>query len=180
MPSVRRDFLSRRILRPRWLFWRLLAALLVRIVVSTRADGWIWLDEQWMILKAFPAIQVREACVEAPWKRPRSPLDPFRYDCSFWFRDVLWARLRMIELAPAVVIPVPRKSVQGGLYIYEVEYEWARLKSVDTEQLDAALQKAGIRVVRSTLESWLIAAFAAAILAVTLPGRIWRRLRSRR
>lgn len=186
MPPVRQFFLPRRGFHPRdeQLRWRLVAAIFLRIDVGFRVDDWDWDVEERMILKAHRAIQV---CLEhggedfvASWARAWAGLEPYRFAHTLRWGNWCIGCREMLQLSPAVELPLPHESSDQGPYIYEEELRWAQWKSVDVELLEATLLTADVEVVRSTLESWLITVLAAALLAATLPRRVYRRLRTRR
>ncbi len=107
---------------------------------------------------------------DAPWVKPWAHFEPYRFAYTFWRGDECMGRMEMVQLTPAVEIPLPAESNQK-LKLDETQYCWAQLKSVDAAQLEACLQEAGIDV---EPPQGFIAASARAI------RRRVRRLRVRR
>lgn len=151
-------------------YWRIIGR-------ATRPGDWHWLDDGWMILKADPAVQVRrepgiEDC-SAGWTRDCAWFEPYCFVTTFWWGRACMARLEMIQLTPAVELPLPHPFNQG-LQIDDIEYRWAKLKSVDVRQLDSCLRTAGIEVVAYR---WFDRASARALRATR---RVWLKLRPKR
>ncbi len=116
---------------------------------STKAD-WIYQDGL-MILRSDPTIRVRlelggEDC-RAPWVQPWRHHEPYHFAYTFSWRNKRMARLRMVQLTPAIELPLPHQENNRQLYLREVERHWAYLKSVDADEVDRALQRARIEVV---------------------------------
>ncbi len=109
--------------------------------------------------KKDPQIQVERVLggkeYHAGWLRPTENWQPYLFQYSFLYRDShgardQWlerARLTMVQVTPTIELPLPHME-RGRLFIDEFEYYWARMKSLNADELDQYLDAAGIEVKR--------------------------------